>query len=199
VAFAPDGHTLASGGATAVLWDVTNMSAPRPLGQPLTGQNRAISAVAFASDGQTLATASDDSTVILWDLAERAAPRRLGEPLTGHTGKVTAVSFAPDDQTLATASDDSSVILWDLADRGSPRHLAEPLAGDSQIASVAIASNGHTLATADGSSTVIWDLSTLAEVRANPVKYACVISGDGLDRDEWNRHVPGLPYESTCF
>ena len=47
-----------------------------------------MSAVAFAPDGHTLATASDDSTVLLWDVTDPARPRRSGDPLTGHTGAV---------------------------------------------------------------------------------------------------------------
>jgi len=33
--------------------------------------------VAFAPDGHTLATASDDKTVLLWDLTDLTRPRRL--------------------------------------------------------------------------------------------------------------------------
>ncbi|MGH3791154.1 MAG: toll/interleukin-1 receptor domain-containing protein, partial [Pseudonocardiaceae bacterium] len=37
VAFSPDGHTLASADRTVRLWNVTDLTHPRPLGQPLTG------------------------------------------------------------------------------------------------------------------------------------------------------------------
>ena len=108
MAFAPDGHTLATASATStvLLWDVTDPARPRRLGDPLTGHTDAVSAVAFAPDGRTLATASDDQTVLLWDVTDPARPRRLGDPLTGHTDAVTAVAFAPDGRTLATASAD---------------------------------------------------------------------------------------------
>jgi len=70
VAFAPDGHTLATAGfdGTAILWDVTDPAAPRRLGGPLTGHTDSVSAVAFAPDGHTLATAGFDGTAILWDV-----------------------------------------------------------------------------------------------------------------------------------
>jgi WD40 repeat protein len=70
--------------------------------------------VAFASDGQTVATGSDDRTVRLWDLSDRDHPRSLGAPLSGHTDEVNGVAFAPDGRTLATASADRTVRLWDL-------------------------------------------------------------------------------------
>ena len=116
-------------------------------------------AVAFAPDGRTLATTSDDQTVRLWDLNNRDRPRRLGPALTGHTGSVFGVAFAPDGRTLATASDDRTVRLWDLSDR--PRPLGPPLTGHTgAVRGVAFAPDGRTLATASFDQTVrLWDLS----------------------------------------
>ncbi|MGH3801085.1 MAG: WD40 repeat domain-containing protein, partial [Pseudonocardiaceae bacterium] len=70
VAFAPDGHTLATTSAdqTARLWDLTDRNRPLQLGQPLAGHTDTVFGVAFTPDGRTLATASGDQTVILWEL-----------------------------------------------------------------------------------------------------------------------------------
>ena len=67
VAFAPDGRTLATAGGrnlgirkwdgTVILWDLSDPGAPARLGEPLTGHPGGVSAVAFAPDGRTLATA----------------------------------------------------------------------------------------------------------------------------------------------
>ena len=84
-------------------------------------------AVAFAPDGRTLASTSDDQTVRLWDLSDRDRPRPLGLPLTGHTGAVRGVAFAPDGRTLATASRHQTVRVWSLPafDRFAGAEVAE--------------------------------------------------------------------------
>ncbi|MGH3975300.1 MAG: WD40 repeat domain-containing protein, partial [Pseudonocardiaceae bacterium] len=117
VAFAPDGHTLATTSAdqTIRLWDVSDRDRPQQLGQPLTGHTGTVYSPAFAPDGRTLATAGADQTVILWDVSDRDQPRQLGQPLTGHTSTVNDLAFAPDGRTLATAGLDQTVILWELA------------------------------------------------------------------------------------
>src|SRR4051812_21498048 len=116
VAFAPDGHTLATASwdQTVLLWDVTDPSRPRRLGDPLTGHTSAVSSVAFAPDGHTLATASADKTVRLWDVTDPGQPHDLGDFLTGYTEAETMVAFAPDGHPLPTARWDRTVLLWDL-------------------------------------------------------------------------------------
>jgi WD40 repeat protein len=116
-----------------LLWDLTDPTRPRRLGEPLTGHTGPVNALAFTPDGHTLATASSDRTVLLWDLTDPTRARRLGEPLTGPTGAVTAVAFAPDGHTLATASVDQTVLLWDLSGldalRADPMERACSLSG----------------------------------------------------------------------
>jgi WD40 repeat protein len=163
VAFAPDGHTLATASAdrTVRLWDLSDWDRPRQLSQPLTGHTNTVYGVAFAPDGRTLATASADRTVRLWDLGNRDRPRALGQPLTGHTGPVFGVAFAPDGRTLVSASADRTVRLWDLGNRDRPRALGQPLTGHTNwVFGVAFAPDGRTLATISLDQTVrLWDLS----------------------------------------
>jgi WD40 repeat protein len=61
---------------------------PRHLGAPLTTHSGAVLSVAFASDGRTLATSSNDQTVQLWTLDGlenlRKDPLESACSLTGH-------------------------------------------------------------------------------------------------------------------
>ncbi|WP_338043393.1 hypothetical protein [Nonomuraea lactucae] len=139
VAFSPNGHTLATGGAdnTVILWDVADPTRPRRRGPPLNGYTLDVHSVAFSPDGRTLATASADNKVVLWNVSHPARPRRLGRPFTGHAESVRPVAFSPDGRILAVAGSDSiysgvgnhSVILWDVTDPATPRKYSPPLTG----------------------------------------------------------------------
>jgi WD40 repeat protein len=195
LAFAPDSRTLATGNGVEEgrLWDVSDRIHPR-LDWSFTDQ---FGWVVFAPDGRTLATISDE-TFILWDVSDRAQPRQRG---TGHRGARGTMAFSPDGRTMATGStDDEAVILWDLSDPTHPRTLGRPFTCCSaHLRSLAFAPDGRTLATASADHKVIlWDLSELGNIRRHAAERACSVTRRGLDREEWVRYVPGLPYQSTC-
>ncbi len=116
VAYAVDGHTLATASAdrTVKLWDTaTNKEL-----LTLTGHTESVLSVAFAPDGRTVATGSVDKTVKLWDPVtgvERAT-------LQGHRGLVAGVAFDRDGARLATASSDGTAKIWDAtgSEPGAP-------------------------------------------------------------------------------
>jgi WD40 repeat protein len=123
-------------------------------GVPLVGHANAVKAVAFSSDGRTLATGSADGSARLWDAAHpQAAPRVL----SGHTGPVTSLAFSGDGQWLATASTDRTARLWDA------KHLQTAvvvLAGhQGAINALAISADSRWLATgSEDHTTRLWDL-----------------------------------------
>jgi WD40 repeat protein len=92
------------------------------------------------------------------------------------------------------------VILWDLTDPAHPRRLSDPLIPSPKgTHSLAFAPNRRIPATGSGDGTVIlWDLKKLNDLREHTVERACSITRGGLNRDEWARYIPGLPYQATC-
>jgi WD40 repeat protein len=70
-----------------------------------------VTAIAFAPDGNILATGHDDNVVRIWDCQRES---HLHE-LRGHALPVSAVAFSTDGKKLATAGEDRVIRLWDVA------------------------------------------------------------------------------------
>ncbi|MGH3915236.1 MAG: TIR domain-containing protein [Pseudonocardiaceae bacterium] len=202
VAPAGDIKITASRDGNVILWSRTDQSRDWTPRKTLPTRHRSmVTAAAFTIDGRTLATASHDGSVIVWDLTDRNQPRPLGQPLTGHHNQVSSAAFTADGRTLATTDHDGTVILWDITDRNQPRPFGKPLRTGhiGPVNSVAFAPDGTVLATGGADATVIlWDLTELNEIRDNATQRACAATGRGLNRDEWNLYLPGLPHQNTC-
>src|SRR5262249_56335747 len=112
VAFAPDSHTLATGGQDSVvkLWDVATGQLVRTLrgrpSDPLNYPEDAVGALAFSHDGTWLAAGFGrpglldpgyDQVVKVWDVASGRELRTL----TGLENTVPMLAFPPHDRTPA--------------------------------------------------------------------------------------------------
>jgi WD40 repeat protein len=88
----------------------------------LPGHSGWVTALAFSSDGQTLASGSIDQTIRLWNWELRSGR----SVLQGHQHEVSALAFAMSD-VLASASRAGELFLWDVrqADLQSQPVLAE--------------------------------------------------------------------------
>jgi WD40 repeat protein/serine/threonine protein kinase len=107
----------------------------------LTGHAQAVHSVAFAPDGRTLATGSQDETIKLWDLP--AVKERL--TLRGHQAVVRAVVFIDEGRSLASAGFDGRIKLWDPADG---REIKTIPAHQEKIYALAASPDGLTVASA---------------------------------------------------
>lgn len=127
----------------------------------LTGHTAAVRSLAFAPDGRTLVTGSDDDTAIVWDTSDPDDPSQIGRPLGGYRGTVHAVRFSPDGKVLATASDDQTLRLWSMTDPAAPALLGIPIqAHSAAIWSLAFSADGTQLATASWDGTAkVWSLT----------------------------------------
>jgi WD40 repeat protein len=146
-AFADDGRTLALGrrGMPVTLWDLTDPHQPRRTDGGIRGST---GLVAFAPDGNTLATADD--SVLLWDVITPGQPREVGRFLNGEMPQ--ALGFAPDGMGIIAAYQETTAI-WTLAGPGHPGMVVEwkdDLPGVAEVEAVAVAPDGRTVATAIG-------------------------------------------------
>jgi WD40 repeat protein len=151
VAFSLDGQLIAGANDEGTfLWDFGSRVQVRTIN----GHTDAVTAVAFGTGADVLATASRDRTVRLWDAASGEALHIL----IGHTSWVTAVAFSPDGRLLASGSFDSTVRLWDPAS-GDLLHVLD--GHEEGVTAVAFSPNDRLLATASYDKTVrLWDLGT---------------------------------------
>lgn len=189
LAFSPDSKLLAGGGAGKAsseirVWDVSTGKEVATLA----GHTQAIMSLAFAPDGQTLASGSRDGTVRLWD---RATRKQLAL-LQGHIVSVNSVAFSPDGRLLASGSQSGAIKLWDIAsqmERGTFLHRGT-------VMSVAFLPNGKVLATggANGTSS-LWNLATGDEgaiFKGHKYMVPCIaLSRDGrmLATGGWDKTV----------
>jgi serine/threonine protein kinase/WD40 repeat protein len=152
LAFAPDGKAVAWGAPGAVvLWDMT-AEKEQTFG---TAHTRSAVAVAFAPDGQTLASAGRDGRIILWD---PAAARQL-KVLQGAPGEMHSLAFAPDGKLLAGAGWNSNgVVLWD-PDSGKQRRLLRGLQWSAEV--IAFTNDGSLVAAGTELGQVgVWETAT---------------------------------------
>jgi WD40 repeat protein len=161
LALSPDGTLLATGNyiwhAVVQVWETASgkrvLSRPAPVGIN-------IMAMAFTSDGKTLALAgqsisNDLARVYLWDVPGGKELRHFAVPLNMAPFAWVA-AFSPDGKTLAAGCD--KVYLFDAA-TGTLRYTL-PM-GKSHATALAFAPDGTQLATADEDGNLrVWDPRT---------------------------------------
>lgn|GEM_PF-2426340 len=152
VAFAPNGHVLATGGLDGML-TVRDTKTMKELLSRRVCFNGGIRAVTFSPDGASVATGSDDHLVRVWDLASGQVKLEL----RGHAETVDGLAFAPDGQVLGSVSLDGRGILWDLRS-GQIREQFQSEAGP--LWSIAFAPDGRSLAVGGTQGISLRDLNT---------------------------------------
>ena len=155
VAFAPDGHTVVTGGddASVRLWDAA------------TGQERAnlpahdspVMAVAFANSGKVLVSGGGDGALRLWNVSGQEEESVLLQ----HNGSLRRLAISPDGKTLAVNNSTQGIELWDLEKHTLRLTLGR---GHGSIWALTFAPDGRTLAVADNSGDIrLWDPATGTE------------------------------------
>jgi WD40 repeat protein len=156
LAFAPDGHTLVTGGAdhTARIVDLAREQPQKVLH----GHGGPVTAVAFRPDGHLLATAAaTDDAIRLWD----PATGTLHKLLHGNTQGVQTLAFSPSGARLAAAGSEGTIHLWDVSSGQEVLSLSGPRDG---VNAVAFNPEGRSLAAAGNDKAIrVWDLANVKE------------------------------------
>jgi WD40 repeat protein len=121
----------------------------------LEGHSAGVNNINFSSDGQMLASASDDGTVILW----RSDGTQF-KTFRGHTSRVTTISFTPDRSSLISTDGDGILKLW----YPDGTELQSLKGHDNRITSIKFSPDGQILASASDDGTLkLWriDISGL--------------------------------------
>jgi WD40 repeat protein len=149
VAFDPDGKRLASTAGNAVkIYDLTGGANP----VIFKGHRSAVTAIAFTTDGQGLASTSWDGDVRVWNTGVDSQPIIL----KGDGFNLNGLAFSPDGKRLASAG--QQVRIWDWAGGQVTLTLNE------WAYHVAFHPDGKLLALAGKDGTVkIWDLNAVTE------------------------------------
>ncbi|MCD2111045.1 helix-turn-helix domain-containing protein [Rhodococcus rhodochrous] len=182
----------ASAGGLVELWDLSDPADPTRISE-LSGFESQAQTVAFGGDGTVLAAASADRSVRLWDVADPAAPRELAR-ITGPADAVYSLHFSPDGNRLAAGVGDGSAWIWDVTRPDSPTTHAVLAAYGSRVYDATFAHNGAVLVGGGPDRSVrLWQLDP-ETVEAT----LCSTVGTPVTEDEWERHLPGVPFRPPC-
>ncbi|WP_033331669.1 caspase, EACC1-associated type [Streptomyces novaecaesareae] len=189
VAFSPDGRILATGeldqnGKPVVRLRSTEQPDAAVL-STIDGLDNSAGALAFASDGRTLAVSDTNDhldgrvtpTVKLYDLADRTHPHRIAVL----PGEVFRLAFSSDHHLLAGGGADS-LQLWDTTDPRHPTVLPpKPLTAGALVSEPAFSPDGHLLAVSDSTgATRLWEVTGDRLGDADPVVVQAPGTGPGI-------------------
>ncbi len=131
----------------------------------LAGHNGAIFALAFARNGQLLASASGDRTVKLWDVKTGERLDTRGESLK----EIHTLAFQPNGRRLAAGGVDNRIRVWQIgksAKEGDNPLLYSRFAHEGAIVRLAWSADGRWLASAAEDRTVkLWNAGHMVERR----------------------------------
>ncbi|MGK5683642.1 TIR domain-containing protein [Actinoplanes sp. URMC 104] len=176
VVYSPDRRkvaTVADESGTLTVADTRRPAAATKL-TTLTDELWGTNAMAFSSDGRTLAVVDSNTTLLLWDVANLSRPV-LRAKVTGASFGA-AVAFSPDGRALATAEEERPVInLWNLAGGSAPARGATITGHSRSVDALTFSPDGRTLASGSSDdATILWGVAD----RARPHRLA-TLTGEG--------------------
>jgi WD40 repeat protein len=148
--------------------------------------------VALSPDGRLLAVGGFPRLVRLWDVRTEKLVHELD------TGGAEALEFSSDGRILAVSGVSSGVVgsgggvsLWDVE---TGTQIGPSLTTGKRAALIDLSPDGRRLlVTAANGEGAIWDIDPGSWARR-----ACALANRTLTREEWQRYLPGRPYEPAC-
>jgi len=148
IALSADGRSIAAADAALVQPAISVWDLERGAAKTLGYCHRQISALAFAPDGEMLASGSWDEMLRLWDVRTGAAVI-LGQ----NCSCISGVCFAPAGDKVAACSLDSTIRVWEVRTAKS-----RTVGRCDNVNDIAFSSDGKFLATGSSDGTIrLWD------------------------------------------
>jgi WD40 repeat protein/tRNA A-37 threonylcarbamoyl transferase component Bud32 len=188
LAFSADGEMIAFArpfeGGAEVLDVATRKSIATADGTP--GGDTDLS-VALSPDGRLLAVGGFGRAVRLWDVRTGKLVHELDQ---GGYGAFT-LEFSPDGRTLAVSGFEPVASLWDVA---TGTQIGPQLTAGDRRTMIDLSPDGRRLLETHGNGRgAVWDVDPESWERR-----ACDLANRTLTRREWEKFLPGRPYDPAC-
>jgi WD40 repeat protein len=164
IVFSPDASLMVTSAERTIrVWELSS----RECKATGSGHEGAVTAVAFSSNGSTIASGSTDRTLRLWELSPAATESGPGlslactATLRAAEQGILAVAFAPNGATIAASSQDLKFMLWNV----TSKLLTSTCTLKSVVTSIAFMPNGVTVALGSADKTIkLWNVASNTKV-----------------------------------
>jgi COMPASS component SWD3 len=124
----------------------TKTPQPKQFKLTLSGHTEPVRALAVSSNGQILASGSDDKTIKIWNPTTGA----LQHTLTGHIFNIKSLVVTPNGQTVISISFDNSIKFWNTQTGKEIRTITEK----TGVRAILLTPDGQTLITSSGDNNI---------------------------------------------
>ncbi|MEQ9358613.1 WD40 domain-containing protein [Coleofasciculus chthonoplastes] len=117
------------------------------------GHSGTVTCVSFSSDGQLIASGSEDTTIRIWTVEGRKVAT-----FKGHEDTITSIDFSPDGKWIVSGSKDNTLKLWRI--EGKERQAVATFTGHNKpVTSVSFSPNSQLIVSGSEDKTVkLWKL-----------------------------------------
>jgi WD40 repeat protein/tetratricopeptide (TPR) repeat protein len=118
----------------------------------LEGHTNTVTHISFSSNGELIASSSEDKTVKIWNRNGKEVQTLKG----GHSDGITCVAFSPDGKIVASGSKDKKIVLWNID--GTPIRTLE--GHTDWVRDLSFSPDGQKIASASEDKTVkLWSIN----------------------------------------